>query len=263
MLSTETHQTKKLKVSGIMNLAKSKVVLKKINTLYESLELGDDISKIEKDLLLDYVKELYECVLDLPSKKDKKGKKSLENRIKKKEKREDSFEPIPTAKIEIAEVADIEEDEDQMELVEAEPESYKSSMKTSNTNGFHIDTKTPITEKPVEKPKPVTPSVSPEIERLFDPSILNQSAYRFSQTRIKDITKAMGINEKLLMINLLFNKDQQDFNYVASKLNYFDSFEEASKYLKLEVASKYEWGHVDKKEKAIEFIKLIKRKYVS
>ena len=100
-----------------MNLAKSKVVLKKINTLYESLELGDEISKIEKDLLLDYVKELYESVLDLPSKKDKK-KKSLESRIKKKEKekKELNFISESETKIEFTTEEEYKKEEEELEI---------------------------------------------------------------------------------------------------------------------------------------------------
>jgi hypothetical protein len=236
-----------------MNLAKSKVVLKKINTLYESLELGDEISKIEKDLLLDYVKELYEAVLELPSKKGKKYKKSLEHEMKKKARSEHEMEFIP-----------IPESEKVKKKIEpAFEEVIDTVANTKSSNGIHSKISSVDNAPTNAVLTPVNNPVSPEIENLFDPAKLNQSDYRFSQTPITDITKAMGINEKLLMINLLFNKDQQDFNYVASKLHYFNTFEEASKYLKSEVAGKYDWSHVDKKEKAIEFIKLIKRKYVS
>ena len=243
-----------------MNLAKSKVVLKKINTLYESLELGDEISKIEKDLLLDYVKELYEAVLELPSKKGKKHKKSLEHEMKKKAKSEDEMEFIPLPESENVKKKIEPALEEKLELVE---EVIDTVVSTKSSNGIHSKISNVDNAPANAVLTPVSNPVSPEIENLFDPAKLNQSDYRFSQTPITDITKAMGINEKLLMINLLFNKDQQDFNYVASKLNYFNTFEEASKYLKSEVAGKYDWSHVDKKEKAIEFIKLIKRKYVS
>ncbi|MDG2449599.1 MAG: hypothetical protein P8M34_08165 [Saprospiraceae bacterium] len=246
-----------------MDLAKSKVVLKKINSLYQSLELGDEISKIEKDLLLDYVKELYESVLDLPSKKGKKHKKSLDQISKKKEKPETVFQPIPEAKVDLIKKPKKSVLRDELEEVDASFDNIEPHTPTSNGVQGILGSAEPSSTTATSSNTSPSVSVAPEIENLFDSSVLDKSDYRFSQTPISDITKAMGINEKLLMINLLFNKDQQDFNYVASKLNYFHNFEEASKYLKTEVAAKYKWSHVDKKEKAIEFIKLIKRKYLS
>ena len=239
-----------------MNLAKSKLVLKKINNLYDSLELGDEISKIEKDLLLDYIKELYEMVIQIENKKDKKSKNpiELEKSFKKKEKKKNQIrteeveESIPSSPVKENIEVTFEE-----VLAESEPIIEKIS---SNGNGVHLKAE-PIVNS---APSPIK-KVSPELESLFDESIINQVDYRFSQTPITDITKAMGINERLLIINLLFNKDQQDFNYITSKLNYFNSFDEATQYLKSEVADKYDWANVEKREKAIEFIKLIKRKY--
>ncbi|MEE9373878.1 MAG: hypothetical protein V3V00_12580 [Saprospiraceae bacterium] len=242
-----------------MNLAKSKVVLKKINTLYQSIELSDEISKIEKDLLRDYVKELYESVLEVSPKKVKKNKKSFGNEDKKEKKKARETE-IANGKDEIL-GRKIEITASEVELEEATFDIIDTGVQSSN--GFHQAATSVL---PIPQPASTiseVAKVSPDIERLFDPSILSHADYRFSQSPIADITKAMGINERLLIVNLLFNKDQQDFNYVAQKLNYFSTFEEASQFLKIEVAQKYEWGNSSKKEKAIDFIKLVKRKYIS
>jgi len=234
-----------------MNLAKSKVILKKINTLHDNIVLGEGMSKIEKDLFLDYIKELYEIVLDGKQKKEKKGKKALDAEYKrsheKVEKKEEVKDVVVNAVIE--EVPDL----NIPELRTSVPSKTSAAM----PNGIHSDGSSKTSDDVT-----IT-TIDPEISALFDEELIDKTAYRFSQTPISDITKAMGINERILTVNLLFNKDQQDFNYVATKLNYFNSFEEASNYLRSEVAGKYDWANNAKKSKAIEFIKLIRRKYNS
>jgi len=252
-----------------MNLAKSKVVLKKINNLYDNLELSDDISRIEKDLLQDYVKELYELVLEIgtkegKSKKDKNKKKASVvpsvQKIVEEPRVETPKVKNKEPKIEIDTPDEVTVEYDLVEQNLEEVMSTIDPLPQPTTNGVHhiqeaIAPVTPVA--PVSSVK----KIAPEIEGLFDSSIIDQVDYRFSQTPITDVTKAMGINERMLVVNLLFNKDQQDFNYITSKLNYFATFEEAANYLKTEVAGKYDWATVDKKDKAIEFIKLVKRKY--
>lgn len=251
-----------------MNLAKSKVILKKINTLHENIELGEGMSKIEKDLFLDYIKELYEIVLDSKSKKDKKSKHtSLEKEMKavaptpkitEVPKVEVMPTPIDNTKV-VSAVIDPE-----LEIVKSEPATMSTAQPepASQASGVHNPAPPRYTSKPAAAPvsSPIK-KVDPEIAALFDQTEMDKTSYRFSQTPIADITKAMGINERILTVNLLFNKDQQDFNYVTSKLNYFPTFEEASTYLMNEVADKYEWASGTKRSKAIDFIKLVRRKY--
>ena len=47
-----------------MNLTKSKVVLKKINTFHDQILLSGQMSKIEKDLFLDYLREMYDLIIE-------------------------------------------------------------------------------------------------------------------------------------------------------------------------------------------------------
>ena len=244
-----------------MNLAKSKVILKKIKTLHDNIELGEGMSKIEKDLFLDYLKELYEIVLDGKHKKEKKPKYSLVSDLKKssstkdKENNVNEFERL----VEKEDVKTKKPKASEQEMVEIEETTSNATLepkpngvhKESSQNGINEGTTSTVS------------SIDPEILALFDEEIIDKTSYRFSQTPISDISKAMGINERILTVNLLFNKDQQDFNYVAAKLNYFNTFAEASNYLKTEIADKYEWAHNTKRSKAIEFIKLVRRKYNS
>ena len=47
-----------------MNHKKIKKQINKINSFFESITADDEISKIEKNLLLSYISKLYESILD-------------------------------------------------------------------------------------------------------------------------------------------------------------------------------------------------------
>ena len=219
--------------------------------MHDNILLEGKMSKIEKDLFLDYLKEMYELILEkndnenygdhssdiedeeIKVKSDKSGREKLSKNVKEGDLR--STPELP-----------------QYEMVEM-TEEYSGSNGHASSSTKNADADDSLHKK----------VVSESIENLFSDKTIYQQSYRFSQTPVSDISKALGINDKILIINKLFNKDQQDFNYVSTKLNYFNSYDEAAQYLKTEVAEKYNWDKESKKEKAIDFIKLVKRKYPS
>ncbi len=78
---------------------------------------------------------------------------------------------------------------------------------------------------------------------------------------IGDIKKAMGLNERISTQNELFGGDAADFENTVSALNQLRNYEEAKNYLIRDMAVKYNWLGKAKKEKAKEFIKLVRRRY--
>ena len=85
---------------------------------------------------------------------------------------------------------------------------------------------------------------------------------RFSQLPISDISKSMGINDKILTKNELFGGDSIKFDRVMSELNSFNTYEQAKNYLMKGIAAELDWGSERKRRKAEVFIKLVKRKYL-
>jgi hypothetical protein len=235
-----------------MNLAKSKVILKKINTLHENILLSGSMSKIEKDLFIDYVKELYELVLEEEESSDHSNSGKW------------SEEKVAEVEIERKVVDDIRNTSShQVQELPKEAPKYQqveAQAPPRNGNGYASNA---LKEIPVETVKKPEKSIDPAIESLFTDDSIEHSSYRFSQSPISDISKGMGINEKILTINQLFNRDQQEFNYIATKLNYFNTFSEACSYLKTEVAPKFDWASETNRAKAIDFIRLVRRKYSS
>ena len=78
---------------------------------------------------------------------------------------------------------------------------------------------------------------------------------RLQQQALADIKSAIGINDKFLYINELFNGSSDEFNALVNLLNQCDSMEEAQKSLE-----KYGWEKEN--ETAQSFIKLVSRRYL-
>lgn len=220
-----------------MDFSKSKLLLKKINAIHDSVEaFGSGFSQLEKDLILQYLRELYECI-------------NLT---------EEKTASIPQAKITPA-APTIE-----TPVVRSAPQPIVASSISSNgsSNGTAPSSNgTAAHVAPtVEKQKKV--KVDPELDELFEESNLNDLSQRFANAPIKDIGKAMGINERILTINELFKGDQQSFQSTADALNACANFEEAKAYLINGIATKNDWVSNKRKKKAAVFIKLIRRRYL-
>jgi hypothetical protein len=72
----------------------------------------------------------------------------------------------------------------------------------------------------------------------------------------------MGINERILTINDLFNGDNDLFKRTIEHLNDLSTFSAAREFLIGDVATRFKWGETAKKNKAIYFLQLVRRKYV-
>jgi len=57
----------------------------------------------------------------------------------------------------------------------------------------------------------------------------------------KDIRGRIGINDKLLIINELFENDKDIYEEVLNEINSFENFDDAIQWLKNTVATKYGW----------------------
>ncbi len=229
-----------------MDFKKSQALLKKINALHESATAFDGkISKMERDLLLHYLREMYEEIIT-PEYDAQQVNTPISNgsghhrvEIARPMVQERKPAPVYTEPVRV------------MEQVEQEV----------------IEAKEYVPEKPkkekIKKPKePKKPEVDSSLLELFDISSSNEIGSRFSQLPISDIGKSMGINDKILTINDLFGGDQNLFNSVVSHLNGLTSFDSAKDYLVNGIAAKNDWSSSKCKGKAEVFIKLIKRRYI-
>ena len=227
-----------------MNLEHTEIILKKINRLYELIKSFGEASDTEKDLLKAYVVDLYESVamsdLETPEILEEKEMKDRLKKLKKQEKK--LKKQVEKRKEEVEEV-----EEEEVPVAEIEEEEA-----------------TPEVEEVVEEvPEPdPTPSIPQEMIDLFETSNGSELSDKLANAPIKDLTKAMGINEKIFTVKELFGGNQEEMDNILTALNGLSDFEEAKSVLMRSVASKYEWHEAAKQKKAKNFIKLVRRRYV-
>lgn len=232
-----------------MNLQQAKITLEKINRLYQSMTLDSSIDEHEQQLMLNYIRQFYKAFSgeglenDAPEvvKTPRVIRKTVEATPVVQEISVPQFtpEPIPEP---------VPEPKPVPVRVEQPVKEYKAPP-VAPTPSYQAD----------ERPTSV-PVESDDYEELFELPASKELSDRLSSTPIKDLTKAISINEKILTCNELFSKDKTRFNDALKTLNGFSSFTEARPFL-ASLANEFGWDKKKSKKKAQVFIKLVRRRY--
>lgn len=83
-------------------------------------------------------------------------------------------------------------------------------------------------------------------------------AEKLQKSPIQDLRKVIGLNQKFLFMNDLFEGEKSNYDEALDKLNTFDSFDEANDYIS-EIKAKYNWEN--ETESVISFVELVERRY--
>jgi hypothetical protein len=245
-----------------MDFQRAQILLDKINALFKSMGVDQsNIASIEKDLMQSYIKQLYEIFMQIdidqatpssftppPPPLPKKKIEILKEEPKK--------APTPPREPSNQPPRIIEVPEELIEEVPAAPEPKAEPKPVPKAE--------PVKPSPADATPPVksnTYGADGEVEVLFEQPEVRELSERLEQLPISDLSKAMGLNERIFTINELFGGDQGAFSEVVDALNKLDSFEEARAYLTQQVVDKYGWASKQKKKKAKNFIKLVRRRY--
>jgi hypothetical protein len=102
--------------------------------------------------------------------------------------------------------------------------------------------------------------ISQSINDMHSSTPQTSLADHFGQQPIKDLIKEIGINERFLLTENLFNGKNEDYNESVKMLNNFSNKEEALKYFKQDLAKKLHWSLKNSHVKR--FIKLVERRYL-
>lgn len=251
-----------------MDLQKAKIILDKINSLYNNLAAdAGNISSIERDLMRSYIRQLYETTMDLsaiptasPSPKPRKKVEIIKPKPR---------TPAPAPVIEVEPPAPAPpppapEPAPKPKRAYTPPRVIEipDSMK-------ELDTPPPAPQPrtaPPPKPAPAAPKVKvaevdEDVQQLFEHKQGKELSDKLGSLPIRDLTKAMGLNERIFTVNELFGGDNDAFNSAMHALNGLSSFDDAKAWLAQNVVAEYGWTKRNKKNKAKEFIKLIRRRY--
>lgn len=262
-----------------MNLTKAKILLDKINRLYKSMSLdADNVATIEKDLMRDYVKQLYDAFLQeaaettVPVRPKRTAPKPTYTPppaytppapvVRKKIETVVTPPPPPPPVVEEIRAAVVTPPPPPRVVTPPPPPPRVAVTPPPPPPPVVESVPTPVA---VPKPRKVTPTtvVDPEHADLFQVSTdTRELSEKLGQTRITDLNNAMGLNERIFTVNELFGADNSLYRNVIRDLNNLKSFEEAKAYLSTNVAEKFNWTHKSKRSKAKIFIKLVRRRYL-
>ena len=220
--------------------------LNKIAALADNGNADGIVSSLERDLLLGYIRELYDIALD----EKPVHKILLHKAVEQKEKKEDNIitSPVPTIEQHVDVPAPVHIPEVKIESPVVAPITVEVPKPQVKVFG----------ESPATSEKKDIAAILAEI---FIEEKVSDLSDKLSLTHIDDLTKSMGINEKIFTQQELFGNDPQVFNDTLAKLNSFQNFEEAKQYLTAHIIGKYGWTNESKIKKASTFVRLIKRKY--
>lgn len=229
------------------------LILEKLRNAYESIlfekEIG--VQVIHNQLVAQPLKVNVEKVHEIPPKPNtpevKPQSKVTTANTQSKEKVQETSKPVARTSIfdpvkESKKDSHIEEP-----IVGKEPESPKKQKEQSILNPEQPES---LAEKFQGKRKFVTDSLSNQIQS-------KPVAAKLQDKPIKDITKEIGVHDKFLFIKELFNGDNQLYDVTLKKVNQFNDITEALIYIQ----ENFNWNENNKA--ANKFIELIRRKLLN
>ncbi|MDX1667138.1 MAG: hypothetical protein R3350_07910 [Saprospiraceae bacterium] len=242
-----------------MDFQRAKILLNKVNALFKSSQ-EEAFSSIERDLILTYLRELYEIVREGQTATESPRENTIDPKTSNNSNRLEKRSYTPPKIIEIPEnLRDLEKKEEVApkkqhssgsDRTESQPD--RSAQKTQSSSGPARKTSRPsgdATEKAGHK--------------LFDALLERREATelseKLSESPVRDLTRGLAINDRLLYINELFGRDAEAMEESLRLLNKFESLEEA-KSLLVNLAEQHEWTSEEKLDTARSFVKWVRRK---
>jgi hypothetical protein len=264
-----------------MSLQHAKILLDKINGLYKSVEIDGQVSSIERDLMLSYVRQFYEAFLHSDSSVAIPAAPAPKPVVVEAPK---IVPPPPAPVVEyiiekpaprVVEVAPPVVVPPPAPAMEEVPKPIAPPPPPAPLVVVEIPRSEPAPVAPPpplpttvfpEPPKPkaaVKPLIKPANERvnqseLFEEKMSKELSDKLGETPLDDIRKGMGLNERIIFLNDLFDGNQQEFDTAVNTLNSAGDFTVAKNYL-AHLASRFDWS--SKEKQARPFIRLVRRRY--
>ena len=228
-----------------------------------------EIASIERDLMLSYIRQLYEAFHQMDAGGAVATTKSQAAKVKQNPDLEITNEaPVqpPVKKYKPPRIIEIPDT-----VKETPPPAPKKQApppppppKPAPKPKPEPKPEPPKVAPPTPKPAP-TPtakgSSNPKVKALFVFKEAKELSEKLSAQPIKDLTKSMAINDRLLYTNDLFGKDNNALNAALKRLNGLGSMDQAQPLLE-ELAEQHNWTDEEKADTAMSLIKLVRRRYL-
>jgi len=153
---------------------------------------------------------------------------------------------------------------------EIELENEENSIETPAAELLFTKTDTITLEKPVEKEivnarMDVNSKLAPTETATLNEKIGRQSEYQtlisqLAKKKITELKSGIGLNEKFLFIQALFNGDANAYNESIDLLNGFTTYSQADQYIRQNLVEKFNW--TNKKESVSSFYDILRRRFI-
>lgn len=270
-----------------MNVQNVKQKLDKVNSFYSYLiENQDIVARVDKDAFIASIRALYEACFE------EEQAVAPVAQPKQEEVPQQEEQPTPNTKKRPKLVFNHQNASKQTPKEEPKKEAPKKEAPKQETP--KQEEKPPVVEQPPKKEKETpqpeeqpTPEVSPQTEPVdplqlvkekheamneegfqeaYEPLFRYKAATDLSQklsaSKLDDLQKALGLNEKFLYINELFGGDVGQFQAAIKTLNEGENFDAARHYIEQNLIAQNDWMNKTKRPVAKDFIKLVRRRYV-
>lgn len=248
-----------------MDMTQTNRLAAKISALIQESGQSGQLSKIDRDVLLAYIRNLYELVLE-----EKEVPASPSQVIS-----ESVAPPVVSAPIrEIPSVPVLAEEPVQpnppvVNVIEHKTVQQPTPIQPAPLAEQPVPVAQPpqhavVQEKQPEAPPAVhvsAPLNTEALHEIFAELTIRDLSDKLALSPIQDLSRAMGLNEKMLTQQELFGNNNQVFQDTLNYLNQCRSFDEAKNYLLEHIIGTYHWTSESKVKKAANFVKLIRRRF--
>lgn len=234
---------------------------------------GYVLHELDKDLLLQKTRELYDNIHQLETSGKEEIFKEEISVIEVEEPIKEPIEEIAEVKIE-EKVIELKPEIPEVEVKKEEPKKFENEVLDIEENEDVI-----IEENPAEEVELIVPTeenqsppekdeasaidlFSVSKETISDKFVVKDEknlADKLQQNNLTDLRAAIGINEKFLFINELFNGDMGRYNKILDELNSMQSKTGLDTYL-MELKIEKQWN--EDMEAYVKFKELVDRKFV-
>lgn len=122
--------------------------------------------------------------------------------------------------------------------------------------------KTVELEIPQRPAKKASAGFNEDFDKIFATEETKELSQKLSERPVKDINLAISINDRMLYINELFQKNKKEFDQAIADLNKLHSMDEARAYMENHLIETFDWMSKKRIERAQNFVQLTRRRYL-
>lgn len=241
-----------------MDTNQARSLLRKINQLFDTVsDSPGGAARIEADLLKEYVRQFY-TALDtfepsaVPFRNPVHGTSPHDRPVPEAVQTTTEAPALPEPPMDLDPSTTPHPEPEPQVIPEPEPEPVPEPE--------------PMVMTPVvaasQAPASAVVSTDRATQALFEMDEVRELSDKLRHRPVDDLSRAMGINERFLTINELFNGDHEAFDRTLRQLNDLPSFEAARTYMEDQVIPRYDWMDRSRMKKAQIFIQLVRRRYL-